>query len=365
MVATAPAPPHTPTMSPSGPQSSPPPSASGIPKPQDDDTRQTFAAMSGRIKNSPYFSQEIRELLEQKLKGQDTNNQDRAGLGGAVDANEMAKMLDKLEGLAKKQPPLTTEHIQAIFLAGFVKGGVQGVLNFVNSPTNAQYLESSGFEKMKTLLETDYKRSIRYVLRYAERGDGRPPGFMTNDIPKILNQIYGESDAFGRWQKKIYEEDTPSRLNRRLTPEELARIAEMGFGAGEDVARANANAQSNPYKKASLCDDYAFWYAEKVKGISRFAFSRVETDPSGNSFRGKSISELPGLLSSARAGTVFHVSNTGFAGENADSRQGSHWAVYLGNGLVGDNHGDRWTLPEFLRAYGNRKLEAFFIHPNQ
>lgn len=347
MVATAPAPQDIPTSPHSSPHSSPPPSASGIaPKPQNDDTRQTFAAMSGRIKNSPYFSQEIRELLEQKLKGQDTNNQYRAGLGGAVDAAGMAKMLDTLEGLAKKQPPLTTEHIQAIFLAGFVKGGVQGVLNFVNSPTNAQYLEKSGFDAMKALLESDYKRSILFVKNQTS--------YLQNTLSPLLDGIFGKKDLLSTWQQQVQEED--ERVSRgtlapgeawdpRMLPE---GSLEVGPNDISPAARPRMGRNNPHFLVPAGCFHYSWHVATAMTG-------KTAQNSSDRSLQGRSLMSL--ATAGLKPGDVVYISkNPGSDPQSMNLSNLPHWAVVVGykNGepVLSDNWDETITLSGWTKKYG-------------
>lgn len=295
-------------------------------------------------------SPEVVSLLSSKLDDKNQGAQVSAGLGGGVNATKMNEMLDWLDGLSKKQPPLTPEHVKAIFLAGFVKGGVQGVLNFRDNPENAKYLEAGGFEAMKTLLETDYKRSIRYVVRYAN--------FLENDVPQFLDRLYGKTNVLADWENTINAEDKPVSLDRELTEEEIQRLAQEGFASALDSARVarGRSKSSNPHLEVSAaCDDFAFYDAES-RGISRFDFTRLDHS-------GQPITALEGLLKTAKVGTVVHVSYSGRAGENANSAQGSHWAVYLGGGVIQDQWGT-YTVAEFNKVYGTRKLEALFINPN-
>ncbi len=324
------------------------PTGSGRPALQEAarDAKATKDRISGMFGQSP----EVASLLCSKLEDKNQGAQVSAGLGGGVSAAKMNEMLDWLDGLSKKQPPLTPEHVKAIFLAGFVKGGVQGVLNFRDNPENAKYLEAGGFEAMKTLLETDYKRSIRYVVRYAN--------FLENDVPRFLDGLYGKTDVLGDWEKSIIVEDKPVSLDRELTEEEIQRLAQEGFASALDTARVarGRSKSSNPHLEVpAACDDFAFYDAER-RGVSRFDFTRLDHS-------GQSITALEALLKTAKVGTVVHVSYSGHAGENANSAQGSHWAVYLGGGVIQDQWGT-YTVSEFNKVYGTRKLEALFINPN-
>ena len=134
---------------------------------------------------------EFAQILHQKLdlKGQDA--QRVAGLGGRVSLDKMNQMLDKFQEL--KQRGLSAEHIQAVFIAGFVKGGVEGVLRFIGDG-KAEHLQKDGFEKMQNILESDYKRSVLFV---------RKQGFFTNLDP-VFKKIF-PNDGSEKSTRKTYK----------------------------------------------------------------------------------------------------------------------------------------------------------------
>jgi hypothetical protein len=290
---------------------------------------------------------EFGQMLHQKLDASGQEGQRPLGLGGGVSVEKMQLMLDKLDGL--KQKGLSQEHIQAIFLAGFVKGGVEGVLRFIGDGT-ASHLQKDGFGEMQSLLEKDYRRSIRYVAEYTD--------YLKRDLRPLLDKIYNKRDVLDDWLKKIKQEDSPVLLDRTLTEEELARLGQEGYAAAVNRQRV-ARGGSNPFSRVrAACDDFAFYDAES-RGIDRFSFTRIDSG-----VRGKSVgTQTAEVLQNAQVGTVIHMSYSGHAGENAGSGQGSHWAVYLGGGVIQDQWGT-FTVDEFSKEYGNRKYEGAFVHPN-
>lgn len=290
---------------------------------------------------------EFAQILQQKLDLKGQEGQRAAGLGGGVSLDKMEKMLNALDELKKKG--LSPEHIQAIFLAGFVKGGVEGVMQFIGDGS-AEHLQKDGFEKMKQLLENDYKRSIRYVAEYTD--------YLQRDLRPLLDKIYDKPNVLDDWLKKIYQEDRPVLLDRTLSDEEMERLNQEGYATAVDQGRVTRG-RSNPYTQVpAACDDFAFYDAEK-RGVDRFSFTRIDSGVNGVPVS----TGTAGVLKNAKVGTVIHMSYSGRAGENAGSGQGSHWAVYLGGGVIQDQWGT-YTVAEFSKVYGNRILEAAFVHPN-
>jgi hypothetical protein len=311
-----------------------------------------------RINDSKFagiLTPQFKEVLASKIRG---DNRAEDVLGSKVEPEKMNQMLDELEKLKAKG--LKDEHIQAIFIAGFVNGdmkgggGVSGVLHFLNNTENAKYLKADGFDDMKGLLESKCTRAIRYLTEYK--------GLFRVDIPTALDRIYGRPGVLNDWLKKIAQEDKPSLLNRTLTPEEEEHARNnSGFVSGLDVGRKQRgeDSKTNPFfRKGGRCDDFAFHDAES-RGINRFHFTKITSGVQGTQVSEKS---LAGLLDVARVGTIIHLSKTGYAGENANSAQGSHWAVYLGGGIIQDQHGT-WNISEFVSQYGYGKLEAAYVHP--
>lgn len=326
--------------------------------PQSDDTRQALAHVSGRVKNSPYFSQEVRDLLEQKLQGQDASNQSRAGLGGAVDPKKMAEMLDKLEGLAKKQPPLKAEHIQAIFIAGFVKGGVQGVLNFMSNPGNENYLKAEGFEAMKGLLESDYKRSILFIKNQTS--------YLQNTLVPLLDGIFGRNEVLSAWQQQVQEED--ERVARgTLAPGEAwdpGMLPEGSLDVGpNDIAPAARRrmGRDNPhFLVAAGCFRYS-WHVANAMG-------NTVSNNSDKSRQGQSLMSLGSA--GLKPGDVVYISkNPGSDPQSMNLSNLPHWAVVVGykNGepVLSDNWDKTITLTAWSQKYGaaGRRVDEIFRNP--
>jgi hypothetical protein len=82
------------------------------------------------------------------------------------------------------------------------------------------------------------------------------------------------------------------------------------------------------------------------------------------SHRGKSVNELANILPSSRPGTVMYLNNSpGADPESMDMSLKPHWAVYVGGGKIVDNWANNWSIPEFIKKFGDGRLIDEIMSP--
>lgn len=200
-----------------------PPSTGSGPESEEQDPRvQAASAVINRIKHefANIFTPEIQNLLLQKLtpaiNGENLEAQNQAGLGRGIDVAGMTQILDKLANLWSSfsnaeyagGQNAAAEHLQGIFLAGFIRGGVQGVENFLNNNTSCLVAGDQGLTATKELLNSpSYRLSLLYIKNQTD--------FLDESLPAILNKLLskGGEDVLEEWEEEIREADRKQYSN--------------------------------------------------------------------------------------------------------------------------------------------------------
>jgi hypothetical protein len=305
--------------------------------------RKDIQGVKARIDSMFGKDSEFARVLQSKLdlKGQEA--QRAAGLGGGVNLDKMEKMLNALDGLK-----LSTDHIQAIFLAGFVKGGVEGVLRFIGDG-KAEHLQKDGFEKMKQLLESDYKRSVIFV---------RKQGFF-NNLDPVLNKIFGRQGVLDQWQQEIDEEDYQASMNKQSYDSTWNGETESQswFNIDENGVdrRAISRLNDDRFMGPRRCHDRSWYLAGAITGVSKAPPSSQES----RRFQGRSMAELGSI--GLQAGDVIYVSkNPGSDPNSMNLNNLPHWGVVIGKTkegelVISDNWDKKITLSGWIQKYGSTR----------
>lgn len=338
--------PTPPRATPSGVET---PHSAEIPRGGQEQYRQGVQNVKTRIDAMFDKDSEFAKILHSKLDLTGQTTQRVAGLGGGVGVDKMEKMLESLEGL--KQKGLSVEHIQAIFLAGFVKGGVEGVLQFIGDG-KAEHLQAgeNGSAKMQQLLETDYKRSVLFV---------RKQGFFSNLEP-VFRSIFKRQGVLDEWQKQIDEEDARAADSRESFDETWnSRTQQSGWFNIDDTGidrRALQRLNDTTFMGPRRCHDRSWYIAEAITGVRSAPSSSAQS----RTHQGRPMTDLATM--DLKPGDVIYVSkNPGSDPQSMNLNNLPHWGVVIGRTpegepILSDNNRRKVLLSGWVQYYGSTRL---------
>jgi len=317
--------------------------------------------------NGPEFSQifsaQIKETLVAKLHGNNFSTQEAMGLGKGISPEKMNEMLNELKTLADKG--LSPEHIRAVFLAGFVRGGpelrpgvrgggVEGVLYFLKQAGNQNYLEpQNGFEAIKGLLsDNEHKRSFLFIHYQTN--------LMRGVLSPTLDDIYKKPNVLATWLAEVQEEER--RLINQGGNNPYPRTTPINLDAeGIDPRARPAVESTKDFLVGRGCFRRSWLIAKSMNGGRDH--NGVGSD---KSMQGESLTSLG--RAGLKPGDVVYISlrpGSDPASMNMDNIP--HWAVVIGLGkngepIMSDNWDRAISLTEWNQKYGaaGRRVDEIF-----
>jgi hypothetical protein len=257
---------------------------------------------------------------------------------------------------------LSPEHIQAAFLAGFVRGGpelrpgvrgggVEGVLYFLKQENNQAYLDSQkGFEALKGLLaDNEHKRAFLFIHNQTN--------FMQGVLSRTLDNIYQTPNVLETWLLEVRREERRYIEEGGRNP--YPRTTAIDLDAeGIDPRARRAVESGHEFMVGAACFRRS-WYIAKTMNGNR-DHTRVHSD---KNLQGQSLTSLG--RAGLKPGDVVYISlrpGTDPSSTNLDNLP--HWAVVIGidsNGepIMSDNWDRAISLSNWNEKYGSagRKID--------
>jgi hypothetical protein len=318
------------------------------------DAQQSLAAVKVRINelDPKIFTPEIKEMLSAKLHTSD-QGQSQAGLGKQVDSAKMNEMLNELSNLSKNLSP---EHVRAILLAGYVRGGgevrpgvrgggVQGVIDFIKLPENAQYLKADGgYNAIQGLLESkEYKRTFTFIHTQTN--------FIQGVLGSTLQQIFGE-EVLSDWVEDIQQAELAYSQGGRTNPHSAEHV-DLGLDADGIDPRFKNRLGDGTHMRAAGCWLRSKYLSDAISGGKHWtSYTKDE------SLKGQSVLSLTGA--NLKLGDIIYLSTNPHSNDvnSVNMNNLPHHGCVIGidpktgEPLISDNWDRCLTLSDWSAKYG-------------